>query len=355
MKQSISSATYAEAMAGRKSLSPQEKTARLQSVVTASGGINNKSMMRIGQGMIGPIQIRLRYEGLVRTVLVEDTLERGPIMPYDILDDLGIAYRLNVSDGEVQAHLIEGKQATPDIFRVSAFPKVKKQDLYQLRVNAVEYAQDEARQAIQKNEDHYLFTLLESAIVDRGANAGSATGGIPTGRTAGPVSYTYEKTVIIGAGSPVEPNDFYDAAAMIELEQLEASTVLTHPQDIRDLYSWDTNTTGWKFKDEVVNGRKITQYGEFTFLRSIMCPQGEQFLVCDPNFVGVFPVYYSLNVEENHKVEDFHKGWVLDEMVGMVILNPRGLARIVKTDSRADIGTVVGSAVDDPSTRGSYA
>jgi hypothetical protein len=39
---------------------------------------------------------------------------------------------------------------------------------------------------------------------------------------------------------------------------------------------------------------------------------------------------YSLDVEENPTPEKFHKGWVMDELVGMAILNPRGLAKIVK-------------------------
>jgi hypothetical protein len=51
------------------------------------------------------------------------------------------------------------------------------------------------------------------------------------------------------------------------------------------------------------------------------------FLLPDPNFLGVFPVLYSLDVEENHQVERFWKGWVFDEMVSMAILNPRGIAR----------------------------
>jgi hypothetical protein len=44
---------------------------------------------------------------------------------------------------------------------------------------------------------------------------------------------------------------------------------------------------------------------------------------------------YSLDVEENHQVEQFMKGWVLDEMIGMLVLNPRGLSRIVKSSSNA--------------------
>jgi hypothetical protein len=34
-------------------------------------------------------------------------------------------------------------------------------------------------------------------------------------------------------------------------------------------------------------------------------------------------------------VEQFYKGWVLDELIGMLILNPRGISRILKADSPA--------------------
>jgi hypothetical protein len=127
---------------------------------------------------------------------------------------------------------------------------------------------------------------------------------------------------------------------MVEIEQLEASRVLSHPQDIRDLYTWDINVTGWTFKDKVFAGEKITQFGEFQVQKSVIIPQGELFLAADPEYVGVFPVMYSLDVEENHLVEQFYKGWVMDEMIGMLVLNPRGLARVMKSTSYAASGVV---------------
>jgi hypothetical protein len=168
-------------------------------------------MRRIGQGMIGPIQIRLRYEGIVRNVLIEDTLERGPLMPYDILDDLGRAYIINSTDSEVKITPFEGKQAFPQLFRIASFPRIRKEDLYYLRVNAVEYAQDETRQAIQKQEDARLVLLLEAAITDLGAARDAGTiGTYPTGGqigTSGNVvvgagTNGYEQTVLIGSGNP---------------------------------------------------------------------------------------------------------------------------------------------------------
>jgi hypothetical protein len=320
---------YAEKLGSVQKLTKAEKQQRLATILAdkASG------MHRLGQGMIGPIQIRLRYEGMVRNVLLEDTLERGPLMPYDILDDLGMAYILNSTDAEVKIQMFEGKQAFPALFRIASFPKVRKEDLYYLRVNAVEYAQDESRQAIQKQEDFKLIQLLETAIGDYGAAGQSPVGGIATGISLGPSGHTSEKSVLVGAGNPLEPVDFYSAVSMIEIEQLEASRVLAHPQDIRDLYTWDINVTGWSFKDKVFAGEKITSFGEFQVQKSVMVPQGETFLAADPEFVGVFPVMYSLDVEENHQVEHFHKGWVMDELVGMMILNARGLARVQKITS----------------------
>jgi hypothetical protein len=186
-RQAVASADYEARLDGLPKLSKSEKVQKLAGILADKGN----ALRRIGQGMVGPIQIRLRYEGIVRNVLVEDTLERGPLMPYDILDDLGRAYVLNSTDSEVKITPFEGKQAFPQLFRIASFPRIRKEDLYFLRVNAVEYAQDETRQAIQKQEDARLILLLEQSIVNLGvvrsnfAGSGAgAVGAAPTGGVA---------------------------------------------------------------------------------------------------------------------------------------------------------------------------
>lgn len=339
-RQAVSSASYEEKLRDVPKLTKEAKQKRLEAILADK----TSAMQRIGQGMIGPIQIRLRYEGIVRNVLIEDTLERGPLMPYDILDDMGRAYILNSTDSEVKITPFEGKQAYPQLFRIASFPRIRKEDLYYLRVNAVEFAQDETRQAIQKQEDARLVLLLEAAISDLGLARDNGTiGTAPTGGRLGNSGNVvigsgtngYEQTVLIGSGNPLEPQDFYSAVQQIEVNQLEANRVLIHPADARDFYTWDINVTGMAFKDSVTGGEKVTSFGEFELQRSIIIPQGEVFLTADPDFVGVFPVMYSLDVEENHQVEQFYKGWVMDELVGMLILNARGLSRILKSGSTA--------------------
>jgi hypothetical protein len=307
-RQAIKSDDYVAALEGMPKLTHKQKQEALFKILSDK----SNAMKRLGQAMIGPIQVRLRYEGITRNVLVEDTLEKGPVLPYDVLDDLGQAYILNQTDSEVKITPFEGKQVYPHLFRVASFPRVRKEDLYYLRMNIIEFAQDESRQAIMKQEDARLMALLGTAITSYETVTG--------------VSVTQN----IGVGNPIELVDFYNAVSILEQRQIEARRVLINPADLRDIYTWDAHVTGWQFKDRVFGGQAVTEFGEFTIQKSIIVPQGKVFILPEPNFLGVLPVMYSLDVEENNQVEQFYRGWVMDELIGMVVLNPRGLALVNK-------------------------
>ncbi|MFE0490226.1 HK97-fold major capsid protein [Streptomyces griseoaurantiacus] len=296
---------------GNAPLTHTAKQQRLQAV--ASDSVNG--IKRLGVGMIGPIQLKLRYQGITRNVLVEDPCTPGTPVEYDVWDDLGQAYIMSGTDGEVRITPFEGKRIQVRFFRIASRPAIRKEDLLYLRINAVEQAQDETKQAILKQEDSRLITILQAAISDY------------AGRSDHTVTPNH---VITEASGYLTPGSFYSAVSMTDMHELQSSRILINPMDYRDMYRWDINQTGWAFKDRVVAGETITSFGEFQIQRSIVIPQGQTFLTPDPQFLGVFPVLYSLDVEENHRVESFWKGWVFDEMVSMLILNPRGLARIDK-------------------------
>jgi len=301
-------------LGGRK-LSAREKQAKLAHILSDRVG----GIQRLGQSMIGPIQLQLRYQGILRNVLLEDTLTPGVPIQYDVLDDLGQAYMLHGNEGEIKITPFEGKRVEVQLFRIASFPQIKKEDLYYLRSSIVEYTQDMTKQAIMRQEDSRLITLLEAAavsyrVIDSSAVPGS--GALPN-----------EITI---AGTHLMPDDLYTAVTYTDQRQLDSSRLLANPQEYRDLYRWDINTTGWAFKDSVVAGERIVQFGEFQIGKSIIIPRGTVYLTPEPEFLGVFPVMYSLDVEENNMVEQFHKGWVMDELVGMAVLNPRGIVILRK-------------------------
>lgn len=299
-------------LGGRK-LTAAQKQSRLRSIMADA----NNGFRRLGQSMIGPIQLKLRYQGLTRNVLLEDPLTPGVPIEYDVLDDLGQAYMLHGTEGEVKITPFEGKRLPVSLFRIATFPVIRKEDLYTLRVNTVEYAQDESKQAIMKQEDSRLIFLLEAAIQDWAEK--------------NPLKDQGNTNQVTVTGDYLTPEAFYSAVANVDEHELEAARLLMNPRDYRDLYRWDINTTGWAFKDRVVAGERIVQFGEFQIGKSIIIPKGTTYLTPEPEFLGVLPVMYSLDIEENHQVEQFHRGWVMDELIGMAILNPRGLVKITKS------------------------
>lgn len=317
IRTATASTDYVDRLAGQPKLRGEQKRQKLAKIWASDPSTKKEAAFhRLGQGMVGPIQIKLKYEGFCRNILVEDTQEQGPTQPYEVIDDLGQAYILNATDAEVKTTPFEGKIFYPQFFRIASFPFVRKEDLNFLRVNLIDHAQDETRQAIMKQEDGRLLTLLASAITDYAAE--------PTH------VITPDHIVEIGAGNPLDVVDFYDAVSRLELHEIEVSNILINPADLRDMYTWDANVTGWAFKDRVFGGQAVTEFGEFTIRKSIMVPQGTIFMLPEPNFLGVMPIKYSLDVEENNQVEQFHRGWVMDELLGMAVVNPRGLAAIKK-------------------------
>ena len=310
----VSEIVQRQAKLGGRKVTAAEKKQKLATILSD----RQNGMLRLGQAMIGPIQLQLRYQGILRNVLLEDALTPGVPIMYDVLDDLGQAYILHGNEGEVKITPFEGKRVEVRLFRIASFPTIKKEDLYYLRSNIVEYTQDQTKQAIMRQEDTRLVTLIEAAIaqyseVDQSAAPG---GQLPN--------------VVEVSDAHLSVDDLYDAVSITDQRLLTSSRLLMNPADYRDFYRWDINTTGWAFKDSVVAGERVVQFGEFQIGTSIMIPKGTIYLTPDPEYLGVFPVMYSLDVEENNQVEQFHKGWVMDELVGMAILNPRGLVKIKK-------------------------
>lgn len=297
---------------GRTKATGAEKQRRLAQILADK----DNYMVRLGQGMIGPIQLKLRYQGMTRNVLLEDPLTPGVPVMYDVLDEYGQAYILSGNEGEVFVTPFEGKKVPVRLFRIATFPQIKKEDLWYLRVNIVEYAQDMSKQAIMMQEDARLITILEAAIDNYAVD---------------PNHIVSPQHIVNELSGYITPDSMYDLVALIEVHQLEASRLLFNPIDYRDLYKWDINQTGWAFKDRVVAGERIVQFGGFQVQRSIEVPQGTVYMTPAPEFLGVFPVMYSLDVEENHTPEKFHKGWVMDELVSLIVLNPRGLGKLIKS------------------------
>ena len=272
-------------------------------------------LTKIGQAMVGPILVKLKYDGIVRNILVETPLGKGEPPEYDVVDHLGVAYLMNESEGQVMVNRFEGKRVMTPLFHISSFPSVGKDDLYALRTDMVKYAKEWSEDDIRKQEDSRLYLLLNTAITDYEANGAHVI----------TPDHTIENVGDFG------PASFNAALGIVASHELEGKRMVMNDQEYYDLFGWTIDESGWKMKDDVVYGVPIVKYGPLQLTKSIVVTTGTAFVVPDPEYVGYMPVRYSLDVVDYPRPDMLELGWVLDELIGMLVVNPRGLVRIVKT------------------------
>lgn len=321
------------ALPQREAHSSMEYVKRMQKIAKTAGGTPEtpskealskilhsyrdprESLQKIGQAMVAPIMVKLKYEGLVRNIIVETPLGKGEAPEYDVIDTLGLAYILNQSEGQVMVRRFEGKRVHVELFHVASFPVVGKDDIYSLRADIVKYAKDFTEDDIRKKEDIRLFALLNVALTDYSTH---------------PLHTVTPNHVVTNSGA-WGAAAFASAMSITASHELQADRIVMNNAEYYDLFSWTIDEGGWKMKDDVVYGVPIVRYGELQITKSIVVSAGTAFVTPAPEYLGYMPVRYSLEAVEYPRPDYLEVGWVLDELIGMLIVNPRGIVRIAKT------------------------
>lgn len=307
--------TSAEIVAemGAKPSSPAKRQAALNKILTDNRHDMRLASTKVAQGVVGPIIMRLRYEGIVRSVLMEDPLPQGAGLFYDITTEFGAAYKLQPHDNEVKIAQYEGNRVRYEVIRIAAFPQIAEEDIYKLAINMVDYAKGEAEQRIMEQEDGYLFSSLDAAV-------SKTTSENPD--WAGLISHV---TTVTGE---INPGAFYDAEKIAIQNRLQSNRVIMNPATANDLYKWKLDTTGVKFLDDVMDGKPITKMGRFSIMTSIICPMNKIYLVPEPEYLGWMPILKQLDGVDNPKAENFTIGWVYSELINEIIANSYGVVRM---------------------------
>ena len=312
------STDYIAAMQNKSASSKSSRTAAFNQI-KATAADQVVAMNKIGQGFIGPVMMRLKYEGIVRNILTEDPIAPGAVPVYDIADEMGRAYFLESYQAEAIISQYEGKRVQYGFRHLAEFATVQEQYFLELTIDMAEYAINEAEQRIQETEDTYLFAEMDAAIA-------AITSTTPDwgGNETHQITSTH-------TGGIFEPADFYAAAAMASKNRLDAVNIILNPADYFDMLQWDLVATSVNFKDKTFDGVPVTSFAGFNVFRSVMVPSGTSYMSATSDYVGRFPVRKSLDIRDNPKLENFSMGWVLDEYINVMILNSGSIFKIVKS------------------------
>ena len=308
----VKQAKAAYASRGNRPLSKDERLAKIAQILKA-GGVDKFAAVQVG-----PIVVRLAYEGVLRSLLMEDFVPTGVTREYDVLDDLGMAYSLASNEGRVKIERFEGKKIMPDYYRIASEWEIGRSDLEFMNVSVIDYAEDQTTQRIMEKEDTDYFALFNAALADWTATH--------------PAEAVENPNVVTNANDVFALETFLDASARIATQRLVGTRLVMHPADVYDIYKWDIKTVGLQFKEDYIAGNKVVDFGDYRIVQSPLQTRGTIHMQPSPEYVGILSVRYALEAADDPTgVSNFTIRKVYNELIAQMILNNRGLTKIVKS------------------------
>jgi len=275
-----------------------------QALMTQEGKI------ALGQAMANPIRRNLDYQGVARKTLVVDPLPQGALAVYD--RDIDVAAVVVSSNGTAPESRVFGDRVNVPEFEVVSNPTVRIAEVKRRRFNVIDRAQQKARQEIQAHEDANVFAALEFA-------GDSTQGGENTAVDLSPSGATLEKDGLVNLKRQIDRWD------------LVTSKYFLNINEFTDILTWESagNTNS---QVDPVTQRELLQTGLYghvfgaDIIVSKVVPAGRGFACADPEFVGVMPVRQDIEVLPADEPKQLKLGWVVSEIIGIGIVNPRGVS-----------------------------
>jgi len=273
--------------------------------------MTQEGKIALGQAMANPIRRNLDYQGVGRRVLVVDPLPQGALPVYD--RDIDVAAVVVSSNGAAPESRVFGDRVTVPEFEVVSNPTVRIAEVRRRRFNVIDRAQQKARQEIQAQEDANIFASLDFAGDD-------TLGG--------------ENTAQDIADAGLLKRDLSEIKVQVDRWDLVTSKFLMNIIEFNDILNWASGGgqgTGGGEIDPVTQreilqtGLRATIWGADIIVSKIV-PPGTVFATADPEFVGVMPIRQDIEVLPADEPKSLKLGWVVNEIIGIGIVNPRGVA-----------------------------
>jgi hypothetical protein len=288
-------------MAQQPSFSDQQRDELVKRALMTQEG-----KIALGQAMANPIRRNLDYQGVGRRVLVIDPLPQGALPVYD--RDIDVAATVVSAQGSAPESRVFGDRVTVPEFEVISNPTVRIAEVRRRRFNVIDRAQQKARQEIQAQEDANIFASLDFA-------ADATLGG--------------ENTAQDIADAGLLKRDLSEIKVQVDRWDLVTTKFLMNIIEFNDILNWSHSGSAVGEVDPVTM-REILQTGLYAhiwgadIIVSKIVPPGSVFGTADPEFVGVMPVRQDIEVLPADEPKQLKLGWVISEIIGIAIVNPRG-------------------------------
>lgn len=270
--------------------------------------LTNDGKVALAQAMANPIRRNLDYQGIARRALVVDPLPQGALPVYD--RDIDVTAMVVSSNGTGVESRVYGERITVPEFELFSNPTVRIAEVKRRRFNVIDRAVQKARQEIMAQEDANVFAALDAAS-------------------------SAENTVQDIADGGMLKRDLIEIKVQIDRWDLVTTKFFLNINEFTDILNWATGGGQGVGGGEIdpVTQREILQTGLFAHawgadvMVSKIVPPGTVYGCADPEFVGVMPVRQDIEVMPADEPKQLKLGWVVSEIIGIGIVNSRGVAK----------------------------
>lgn len=286
----------------------------------ASGGVSASGLRKSAQAFVGPIMLRLKYEGVLRDVLLEKPLAQGELPIYDFFNNLGMGWALNDYSGQYQIERMEAGKLDIPLLRIGQAVTVPQAEVRAFSFDLIERIKQQMIENIMRKEDQRLFAAIDLAISDHARyELGPEYVNFPDIN-----DYSQEN---IG---PFSHMTFANAFATISRAQLAPSKILINIGDYYDVFNWGVNTISYAAVERITDTGVMSNYGPAMFRPSVTVKKGVAYVLPEPEYVGYVPIGYGVQVNEVHNPLADQYGYVASELLGYGVASAFGLHRTVK-------------------------
>jgi len=300
-------------VSSQKTYSDEASEAMLKRALETSEG-----KVALGQSMANPIRRNLDYMGVGRKALVVDPLPQGALPLYE--KDIDVSAVIISSHGSAPESRVQGDRVLVPEFEVVSNPTVRIAEVKRRRFNVIDRAQQKARQEIQAQEDANIFGALDFA-------SDATLGGENT-----------SQPFANGAGGTLEMVDLLNIKTEVDRHDLVTTKYFMNIKQFTNILGWAYRAGGAGSNNQYggfdpVTTREVLQTGLYghiwgaDIIVSKIVPEGTVYGLAEPEFVGVFPVRQDIEVLPADEPRQLKLGWVVNEIVGVAIVNTRGVAR----------------------------
>lgn len=300
-------------LASGSGFSEEQKDELIKSALSTHEG-----KVALGQAMANPIRRNLDYQGVGRKALVVDPLPQGALPIYD--RDIDVAAFVISSNGAVPESRVFGDRVTVPEFEVVSNPTVRIMEVKRRRFNVIDRAQQKARQEIQAQEDQNIFAALDFA-------GDSTKGGENT-----------IQTLDAGTTDELSKSGLVALKRQVDRWDLVTSKYFMNINEFTDILNWESAGAAGASQVDPVTHRELLQTGLYgtifaaDIIVSKVVPPKQVFGCAEPEFVGVMPVRQDIEVLPADEPKQLKLGWVVSEIIGIGIVNPRGISSGFVTD-----------------------